>query len=236
MVAARWAQGPSTLPPLPGAPGCCVVAREWGRIGCTGFGGPPAHIALLRRLCVEQRGWIERARVRGRDRRLQLLPGPASTAARDLLRLAAPRAPRRARRRRRLHPARAGHHPRPRGALPGRLAAAHRPRRRRRRRRRRRGGRRPGRAWSLVPESRRRARSRAALARLPARRAAASATLGPWLVLVLLGAGLVELALSGGAAAGCSPPARRRSPPPAGSRRSPGSRSRSARSRSAAAS
>ena len=32
------------------------VLREWGRIGCIGFDGPPAHIALLRKLCVEQRG------------------------------------------------------------------------------------------------------------------------------------------------------------------------------------
>ena len=35
-----------------------TIAREWGRIGCIGFGGPPTHIALLRRLCVEQRHWI----------------------------------------------------------------------------------------------------------------------------------------------------------------------------------
>ena len=40
-------------------PGLATIAREWGRIGCIGFGGPPAHIALLRQLCVERRGWIE---------------------------------------------------------------------------------------------------------------------------------------------------------------------------------
>jgi len=31
---------------------------EWGRIGCIGFGGPPAHIALFRALCVTDRAWL----------------------------------------------------------------------------------------------------------------------------------------------------------------------------------
>jgi len=35
-----------------------TVLREWGRIGVIGFGGPPAHIALLRELTVERRGWL----------------------------------------------------------------------------------------------------------------------------------------------------------------------------------
>ena len=39
-------------------PPLTTIAREWGRIGCVGFGGPPAHIALLRELCVQRRGWI----------------------------------------------------------------------------------------------------------------------------------------------------------------------------------
>ena len=34
------------------------MLREWGRIGCIGFGGPPAHVALLRELCVARRRWI----------------------------------------------------------------------------------------------------------------------------------------------------------------------------------
>jgi chromate transport protein ChrA len=25
-----------------------TILREWGRIGCVGFGGPPSHIRLLR--------------------------------------------------------------------------------------------------------------------------------------------------------------------------------------------
>jgi Transcriptional regulatory protein, C terminal/Chromate transporter len=35
-----------------------IVVREWSRIGVIGFGGPPAQIALLRQLCVEDRGWL----------------------------------------------------------------------------------------------------------------------------------------------------------------------------------
>jgi len=29
-------------------PSLPTVVREWGRIGCIGFGGPPTHIRLLR--------------------------------------------------------------------------------------------------------------------------------------------------------------------------------------------
>jgi len=42
-----------------------------GRIGCIGFGGPPAHIALLRGLCVEERQWMPPEDYRGRAGRLQ---------------------------------------------------------------------------------------------------------------------------------------------------------------------
>jgi chromate transporter len=55
------------------------IAREWTRIGMTGFGGPPAHIALLRRLCVEQRGWIAASEFEDAIATCNLLPGPAST-------------------------------------------------------------------------------------------------------------------------------------------------------------
>jgi len=55
------------------------IARQWGRIGVTGFGGPPAHIALLRRLCVEDRGWIGAGEFGDAIAACNLLPGPAST-------------------------------------------------------------------------------------------------------------------------------------------------------------
>jgi len=56
-----------------------TIAREWGRIGVTGFGGPPAHIALLRRLCVDDHGWLSSDDFEDGIAATNLLPGPAST-------------------------------------------------------------------------------------------------------------------------------------------------------------
>ncbi len=56
-----------------------TVAREWTRIGLTGFGGPPAHVALLRRLVVDQRGWMDAQAFEDANAACGLLPGPAST-------------------------------------------------------------------------------------------------------------------------------------------------------------
>jgi len=56
-----------------------TVLREWGRIGVIGFGGPPAHIALLRRLCVDDRGWLDGGEFEDAIAACNLLPGPAST-------------------------------------------------------------------------------------------------------------------------------------------------------------
>jgi chromate transporter len=60
-------------------PGLSVLVREWGRIGCIGFGGPPAHIALLRELCVTRRGWLSDHEFEDAIAATNLLPGPAST-------------------------------------------------------------------------------------------------------------------------------------------------------------
>ena len=56
-----------------------VIAKEWLRLGITGFGGPPAHIALLRKLCVEKNKWIESTEFEDAVATTNLLPGPAST-------------------------------------------------------------------------------------------------------------------------------------------------------------
>jgi chromate transporter len=60
-------------------PGLLSVVREWGRIGCIGFGGPPTHIALLRELCVERRQWLADREFEDAVAACNLLPGPAST-------------------------------------------------------------------------------------------------------------------------------------------------------------
>jgi chromate transporter len=170
-----------------------TVLREWGRIGCLGFGGPPTHIVLLRELCVERRRWLSASEFEDAIAACNLLPGPASTqlAIYCAWRLRGRRG------------ALAG------GAafiLPGlivilglaafflgspplwaRGAAA---------------GAASGvaavavqAAVSLAPDSRKRARSRARWLVYAAAGAAAAATIGPWLVLVLLTCGLIELAL-----------------------------------------
>jgi chromate transporter len=55
------------------------ILREWGRIGCIGFGGPPTHIALLRELCVRRRQWLGEEDFEDAIAACNLLPGPAST-------------------------------------------------------------------------------------------------------------------------------------------------------------
>jgi chromate transporter len=56
-----------------------TIGREWIRLGSIGFGGPPTHIALLRRMCVEERQWIEAKEFEDAVATMNLLPGPAST-------------------------------------------------------------------------------------------------------------------------------------------------------------
>ncbi len=175
-------------------PGLLTIAREWGRIGCIGFGGPPAHIALLRQLCVERRGWIEPRDFEDAIAACNLLPGPASTQLAIfcawrlrgrlgalvggicfigpglvlILGLAALFV--------------AGSPPRwilAAGAGAGAAVAAVAVQA----------------GWSLMPDSLRRAGSRVRWAVYALAGAVAAATVGPWLVLVLLGCGAIELAL-----------------------------------------
>jgi chromate transporter len=74
---ARPGEGDGTRPPA--EVGLATIAREWGRIGVIGFGGPPTHIALLRKLCVEERRWLTPTEFEDGIAATNLLPGPAST-------------------------------------------------------------------------------------------------------------------------------------------------------------
>ena len=56
-----------------------VIAAQWLRLGCIGFGGPPTHIALLRKLVVDDRGWLDPGEFEDGVAVVNLLPGPAST-------------------------------------------------------------------------------------------------------------------------------------------------------------
>jgi chromate transporter len=181
-------------------PSLLTIALEWGRIGCIGFGGPPAHIALLRRLCVDRRGWLEAHDFEDAIAACNLLPGPASTQLSIfcawrlrgrigglvggvcfiapglvlILGLAALFL--------------AGSPPRwilGAGAGAGAAVAAVAVQA----------------GWSLLPDSLRRATSRARWAVYALAGAVSAATVGPWLVLVLLGCGLLEVVLRRGGAA-----------------------------------
>ena len=178
----------SSTPSLP------TIAREWGRIGCLGFGGPPAHIALLRQLCVDRRRWFDGHEFEDAIAACNLLPGPASTQLAIfcawrlrgtvggliggacfivpglivILALAA------------LFLA---------GSPPDWVVGA---------------GAGAGAAvaavaahagWTLVPDSRKRTPSTARWTIYVAAGAVSAATVGPWLVLVLIGSGIVEVTL-----------------------------------------
>jgi chromate transporter len=70
---------PAPEQPSSPSPTLWTVGCEWGRLGCIGFGGPPTHIKLLRELCVTRRGWLDPAEFEDAIATCNLLPGPAST-------------------------------------------------------------------------------------------------------------------------------------------------------------
>jgi len=60
-------------------PSLARLLRDFGRIGCLGFGGPPAHVAMLRELVVQRRGWIGGDDFEHGLAATNVLPGPGST-------------------------------------------------------------------------------------------------------------------------------------------------------------
>jgi chromate transporter len=59
--------------------GLGTLAREWTRIGLISFGGPPTQIALLRALVADREGWLDARAFEDANAACGLLPGPAAT-------------------------------------------------------------------------------------------------------------------------------------------------------------
>jgi len=50
--------------------------RVWFKIGCLGFGGPAGQIALMHRILVDEKKWIDEPRFLHALNFCMLLPGP----------------------------------------------------------------------------------------------------------------------------------------------------------------
>jgi chromate transporter len=53
--------------------------RTWLKIGCLGFGGPAGQIALMHRILVDEKKWVEESRYLHALNFCMLLPGPEAT-------------------------------------------------------------------------------------------------------------------------------------------------------------
>jgi len=61
------------------APSSSELALLFLKLGCIGFGGPAAHIALMRQEMVQRRGWLEEQEYLDLIGAAGLIPGPSST-------------------------------------------------------------------------------------------------------------------------------------------------------------
>ena len=61
---------------LPSPPTLGELTGAFARIGCLSFGGPAGQIALMHRVCVEEKRWIDEARYLHALSYCMLLPGP----------------------------------------------------------------------------------------------------------------------------------------------------------------
>ena len=55
------------------------VAWVFLKLGLVAFGGPAAHVALMRRELVERRHWLDEATFQQMFAACNLVPGPSST-------------------------------------------------------------------------------------------------------------------------------------------------------------
>ena len=66
-------------PPVDRAQALGEVARLFLKLGCTAFGGPAAHVAIMEREVVRERGWLTHAEFLDLLGAVNLIPGPNST-------------------------------------------------------------------------------------------------------------------------------------------------------------
>jgi chromate transporter len=57
-------------------PSFAEFTRTWARIGCLSFGGPAGQIALMQRVLIDEKGWIDAPRYLQALNVCMLLPGP----------------------------------------------------------------------------------------------------------------------------------------------------------------
>lgn len=62
--------------PLPPRPSLGEASKLWLKIGCLGFGGPAGQIALMHRLVIDDKRWIDEPRFLHALNFCMLLPGP----------------------------------------------------------------------------------------------------------------------------------------------------------------
>jgi chromate transporter len=70
---------PEISPPSSRASALRELAMLFARLGCTAFGGPAAHIAMMEEEVVRRRRWIKRADFLDLLGATNLIPGPSST-------------------------------------------------------------------------------------------------------------------------------------------------------------
>lgn len=75
----------SVSPHASNPPGAIRVSTTLGLIGLAAFGGPAAHVALMRRELVERRRWVEAGEFSRMFAACNLVPGPSSTELAILL-------------------------------------------------------------------------------------------------------------------------------------------------------
>lgn len=73
------ANPPAISPAAPPRPPLREVAAIFTRLGFTAFGGPAAHIAMMRHELVERRKWLDDGRFADLLGLVNLIPGPSST-------------------------------------------------------------------------------------------------------------------------------------------------------------